>query len=327
MGTFSRIAIGLIGIATTTFGAILIYRHYIDIQKLRNIKILRAKREVPSADSIPSNHVARSQKNDKLDSSISPEEIRHLVSLLPSANTTKFFKIMKTLIQLSNDNTNIPSFSSHDILDKLYSQLTLGGDGEFLRSVNVHVLNLFTNLVVDESIRDHLKVKIDQFFDAKMSALNMNEMVALFRLLGNFSMLNDSAKAVAEHFSEIFGFIAHESAPVRRQAWTILLNLSCEPDCVLIMLKSSVSNEVDEILRNPFWEKDEIILSKSLKFLCNIYRSLPLLDYGKFSRESLYTNLLKTKDNLKLQTELHLSQVSSTEEIYEDIQRLSEILE
>nr|CDS34029.1 cyclin dependent kinase 7 [Hymenolepis microstoma] len=327
MGTFSRIAIGLIGVVTTACGVVLIYRHYNDIQKLKKFKVLHTKREVSPVDSISSNLVTRSCQNDKSDSSISPKEIRHLVSMLPSANTTKFFKIMKTLIQISNNNVNIPSFSSHDILDNLYSQLTLGGDGEFLRSVNVHVLNLFTNLVVDEAIRGYLTVKIDRFFDAKLSTLNMNEMVALFRLLGNFSMLSDSAYVVAEHFSEIFEFIVCELAPIRRQAWTVLLNLSCELDCIIIMLESSGSNDVDEILRNPFREKDEMILSKSLKFLCNVYRNLRPLDNGKFSRESLFAHLLKTKDDLKQQTTLYLSQVTSTEEIYEDVQRLSEILE
>lgn len=53
-------------------------------------------------------------------------------------------------------------------------------------------------------------------------------------------MLSDSADAVAKHNSEIFEFIACESPSIRRQAWTVLLNLSCESDCVLVMLESSV---------------------------------------------------------------------------------------
>ncbi|VDL25612.1 unnamed protein product [Hymenolepis diminuta] len=327
MGTFSRIAIGLIGAAATAFGVILIFRHYNDIQKIKKIKAQHAERDESPANSSSPSFTTCSGNNDKSEASISPEEIQHLVSMLSAANTTKFFKIMKTLIQFSNDNVNIPSFSSHYILDNLYSQLTLGGDGDFLRSVNVHVLNLFTNIVVDEAIRNHLKVKIDRFFDAKLSTLDVNEIVALFRLLGNFAMLSDSADAVAKHSSEIFEFIACESPSIRRLAWTVLLNLSCESDCVLVMLESSVSNGADGILINSLREKDEIILSKSLKFLCNVYKSLQPLHEDKFSRESLFACLLKAKEDLKLQTTLLLPQLTSSEEAYEDTQRLLQILE
>lgn len=51
-----------------------------------------------------------------------------------------------------------PSFRSATVLDDLCSLLHLGGDGDFLRSANVNVLNLFSNLIVDGIIRGHLKV-------------------------------------------------------------------------------------------------------------------------------------------------------------------------
>lgn len=107
MGTFSRIAIGSIGIAATAFGVILIYRHYNDIQKVKKIKAQHTKRDESPAKSSSPSFTTCPGNNDKSEASISPEEIQHLVSMLPAANTTKFLKIMKTLIQFSNDNVNI----------------------------------------------------------------------------------------------------------------------------------------------------------------------------------------------------------------------------
>lgn len=81
---------------------------------------------------------------------------------------------------------------------------------------------------------------MDNFFNIEFSTLSENEQIALFRLFGNFATLSDSACEVNKHYAEIFEFATQESAAVRRQAWTILLNLSCDPFCTNTMLESSV---------------------------------------------------------------------------------------
>uniref|UniRef100_A0A0R3WBU6 Arm_2 domain-containing protein n=1 Tax=Taenia asiatica TaxID=60517 RepID=A0A0R3WBU6_TAEAS len=211
-------------------------------------------------------------------------------------------------------------------LDDLCSLLHLGRDDEFLRSVNVHVLNLFSNLIVDGIIREHLKAHIGRFFDVKLS-LCTAELVALLRLLGNFSMMDDACVSVGKYFSEVFEYVASESNVVRRQAWTVLLNLSCNKRCVDVILKTEAFDGFETGVKGIFTEKNEVILLKSIKFLCNVYQGMRIQNRKPFSRESILNALLSAKANLILQATLFLTQAGSASEEFADAQRLLLMLE
>lgn len=113
MGAFSKLAVVLIGTAATAFGILLVYRHYDVIQKHRQSKSHSAMQEASPAESSSPSFTTCSGNNDHPEASVSSEEIQHLVSMLSAANTTKFYKIMRTLIQFSNDNTNIVRYFTH----------------------------------------------------------------------------------------------------------------------------------------------------------------------------------------------------------------------
>ncbi|VDN39859.1 unnamed protein product [Dibothriocephalus latus] len=120
------------------------------------------------------------------DHTVSTEEVEHLVSLLAASTTTKLMKIMKTLLSFTNFRENMASFRSKKTLDTLTSHILLGGDGAFLRSVNVSVLNLLSNLTVDD------ETTVDNLFDANLSGLTEEELVAFLRFLGNLALMEDS---------------------------------------------------------------------------------------------------------------------------------------
>ncbi|VDM35324.1 unnamed protein product [Hydatigera taeniaeformis] len=71
----------------------------------------------------------------------------------------------------------------------------------------------------------------------------MNELVALVRLLGNFSMMDDACVTVGQHLSEVLELITSESDVVKRQVWTVLLNLSCNKQCLDVILRAESVKE------------------------------------------------------------------------------------
>lgn len=106
MNSFHRFAFGLLGAVVLTFGVIFIYHHFGDIKPGKKARKTATKQSKSLKGSTSPSFNAHSS-SDQSNGSISSAELQHLVSLLPAANTTKFFKIMRTLIQISNDNINI----------------------------------------------------------------------------------------------------------------------------------------------------------------------------------------------------------------------------
>ncbi|KAH9286980.1 hypothetical protein ECG_01430 [Echinococcus granulosus] len=322
--------LGLFGAAAATLGFFVIYRqlgHASSCRKSEGRKPLRI-----SAYFVDNQEIAlwqlgqlnfsRCGEKNKSDNQVSVEELKHLISLLPALNTMSSLKIMKTLIRFSNYSENIPSFRSTKVLDDLFSLLNLGGDGEFLRLTNVHVLNLFANLIIDGNIREHLKAHIGFFFDVTLPSLQVNEVIAMLRLLGNFSMMDDTCVTVGMHFPEVFEFVAGQSDGVRRQAWTILLNLSCNMQCVDVILGTATFDGFKASLRELLTEKNDVILLKSIKFLCNLYQGLRIQKRNQFSRDSILNELLSAKENLILQTTLFLPYAVAVGEVFADAQHL-----
>ncbi|KAL5962287.1 hypothetical protein TSMEX_009900 [Taenia solium] len=326
--------LGLFGAAAAAWGFFAIYHQLAHVSFRR-----KAKNGIPLKGDVFSTKYQKTSPNQSVQLDLSPcvkgesenrvsvDELKHLIFLLPASNTKTSFEIMRTFVQFSNYNENIPSFRSAAVLDDLCSLLHLGGDDEFLRSVNVHVLNLFSNLIVDGIIREHLKAYVGCFFDAKLSSLCTAELVALLRLLGNFSMMDDACISVGKYFSEVFEYVASESNMVRRQAWTVLLNLSCNKHCVDVILETEAFDGFETGLKKIFSEKNEVILLKSIKFLCNVYQGMRIRNRKQFSRESILNALLSAKANLILQATLFLTQAGSTSEELADAQRLLLMLE
>uniref|UniRef100_A0A5K3G0Z1 Arm_2 domain-containing protein n=1 Tax=Mesocestoides corti TaxID=53468 RepID=A0A5K3G0Z1_MESCO len=222
-----------------------------------------------------------------------PEVLERLLSLIPTSSTTVSSKIMKTILQMSNFNTNLPLFRSPNILNSLSSLLTFENSSDFSRSINVFVLNLFANIFVDDAVREHLITQMKRFSAMKVFLQHEEESIAFLRLLGNLSMLEDSCVSVREHAPELFGLIGSQSPAVRRQVLTVLLNLSCDAQCIDFLLLSKAPSEFGESVRNLFQDRDdEVIFGKSLKFLCNMYEGLQTHGLAHFPEGSAGWELL-----------------------------------
>uniref|UniRef100_A0A0V0J5F6 Armadillo-like n=1 Tax=Schistocephalus solidus TaxID=70667 RepID=A0A0V0J5F6_SCHSO len=319
LGTVAALAVGAYWIYRSTY-----------IQRKKSTQGNSTLRLVFNNTSVDKAQHQNEERRRSRDHTVSTVEVEHLVSLLASSNTTKFLKIMKTLLSFTSFRENMASFRSPKTLGTLTSHILLGGDGAFLRTVNTSVLNLLSNLMVDDEIRQYLKKTVDNLFDANLSGLTEEELVAFLRFVGNLALLEDSCPAVSKHAAEIYELLNSKSALVQQQVWTVLLNLSCDPSSLPDLLSAEVSAEViPNILEMLSANENELILSKVLKFLCNTYTHLsthPKLAQGP--SESMTERLLAVRPDLQLQATLLLpcAPSLSNESIFPDTQRLLEIL-
>ena len=98
-------------------------------------------------------------------------------------------------------------------------------------------------------------------------------------------MMSDSCINVKKHFSEIFSLTTCEVDIVRRQAWTVLLNMSCDVQCVDEILRSQVPS------KRTFSRKSRYLfryiyleLSTLVFYICvNV-----VITFGIFSHDGLF---------------------------------------
>ncbi|VDD78235.1 unnamed protein product [Mesocestoides corti] len=167
-----------------------------------------------------------------------------------------------------------------------------------------------------------------RFSAMKVFLQHEEESIAFLRLLGNLSMLEDSCVSVREHAPELFGLIGSQSPAVRRQVLTVLLNLSCDAQCIDFLLLSKAPSEFGESVRNLFQDRDdEVIFGKSLKFLCNMYEGLQTHGLAHFPEGSAGWELLDAKADIALQTTLLPFSTGNMSTVLGDSQRLLQLLE
>nr|VZH90284.1 unnamed protein product [Spirometra erinaceieuropaei] len=321
LGTVAALAVGAYWIYRSTY-----------IQRKKSSQDKRTHRPVSNNSTYVEGVLQQNERPEaSRDHTVSRAEVEYLVSLLASSNTTKFLKITKTLLSFTNFRENMVSFRSQKTLETLISHVLLGGDGAFLRTVNVSVLSILSNLVVDDEVRQYLKANIDNLFDANLSSLTEEELIAFLRFLGNLALLEDSCAPVSKHAADVYELTGSKSALVQQQAWTVLLNLSCDANSLPVLLSAEVSDEVaPTILEMLSVNENELTLSKVLKFLCNAYSYLsthPQLAQGP--SKSMTERLLALRSDLQMQATLLLPCTTSlsNESIFPDTQRLLGILE
>ncbi|KAL5112212.1 hypothetical protein TcWFU_005782 [Taenia crassiceps] len=219
--------LGLFGAAVAALGFFAIYRQSAHVSLRRKAKN-GVPRNATNYHKISPNQSVQLDlspclKKDDSENRVSAEEIKHLMSLLPASNNEKFFRIMKTFVQLSNYNENI-----------VFSRLLI-----FLQSLR----------------------------------------------LG------------------------------QQQSWLSFVH------CCIWASDGFVAG-----LRKIFSEKNEVILLKSTKFLCNMYQGICIQGRRQFSQESIFKALISAKGHLTLQATLFLSQAGPESEKFANAQHLLRVL-
>ncbi|VDM01175.1 unnamed protein product [Schistocephalus solidus] len=177
LGTVAALAVGAYWIYRSTY-----------IQRKKSTQGNSTLRLVFNNTSVDKAQHQNEERRRSRDHTVSTVEVEHLVSLLASSNTTKFLKIMKTLLSFT-------------------------------------------------SFRENMKT-VDNLFDANLSGLTEEELVAFLRFVGNLALLEDSCPAVSKHAAEIYELLNSKSALVQQQVWTVLLNLSCDPSSLPDLLSA-----------------------------------------------------------------------------------------
>ncbi|KAF5402948.1 hypothetical protein PHET_03843 [Paragonimus heterotremus] len=270
-------------------------------------------------------------KKEKLTSDVA----RSLNMLLTSNDSEIKRDVLVMLQQASAFSSNFVVIRDSDCLDSMLALLDANDSSPIVKRQNLCILQTTTNLVCDILNLQVVQRFLDTIFSIANTMEYSDQACAALQLLCNAALTPTGCRMLNTYIPALYDMLQTKDPYMLRQVFSMLVNLSCDPESRGLLLQSKIPLHLRETLAYCLSSAIQPLVTIQLvNFLKNVYPQVESVCPSVIGDSSLqsgplsladFLRLQQTQTTLKLRLQLLLSE-PATNELVVELRRQMEAL-